>query len=158
MNERESKNLEKVKSYLLALALGLMILAIVFFLMFYILIPLTLPSYLGVLYFFLFLGPFFILLIYVIYRALVPVTGSMPLKSFRRWIWFYPLLVGYGALWALLSYIFNTFTPSLPQEYRDTTIPILVIMAITLILSLTRLRYPIARFLNKVFGTESQTR
>jgi uncharacterized membrane protein len=94
--------------------------------------------------------PFIVVCMYLIFRT----TLGMPIKSFRQWVMFYPFFVGFGLFWMLLAYIFDVSLPFLLSDYRETTLPLLVILCITLVLTLTRLKYRVARFLNKVFGTE----
>lgn len=154
-NKNEQKKRHHTKSYILAFLLGLplvssiIILALLF-------IPKGLPHYAAIILYFLLFSPLFIVFIYVIYRALIPVTGEMPLTKPTQWALLYPFIVGLGIFWALLSLLFETFTPNLPVEDRQTTLPIITIAIITIIISTTRLRYSIARFFNRLFGTKSK--
>ena len=127
--------------------LGIIFLAILF-------IPQGLPHYITLTLYFLLFSPLFIVFGYVLYRALAPVTGGMPFKRVKQWILLYPLLVGFGIFWALLSVIFEAFIPGLPREDSETTLPILTIAGVVVLISVTRLRYPVARFINKLFGME----
>jgi hypothetical protein len=101
------------------------------------------------------ISPLFIIWLYAMYRALVPVTEGMPLRGFKQWALIYPFIAGYGLSWVFLALFFDTYVPFLSREDREIFLPILAMSTITIILSVTRLRYPLARFLNKVFGTEA---
>lgn len=154
-NKNNQKNRHHTKNYILAFLLGFplvsgtIILALLF-------IPKDLPHYATILLYFLLFSPIFIIFIHIIYRMLIPVTGGIPLTKPAQWVLLYTFMVGFGIFWALLSLLFETFAPNLPVEDRQTTLPIITIAVITIILSTTRLRHPIARFFNRLFGTEPE--
>jgi hypothetical protein len=152
-NKNRQKNVITLKTILLVFLLGLPLVcgAILIALL---IIPKGLPYYVTIILYFVLSSPLFIVFVYVVYRGLIPITGGMQLTKPTKWALFYPFMVGFGIFWALLSFIFETFTPTLPVEDREITLPILIIALITIILSTTRLRYPVARFFNKLFGTE----
>lgn len=150
----ESKATSHIKSYLIAFFASLAILATSLLAIFQIIIPLSLSSYVFILVCGLLISPSIVIWLYIMYRTLVPITGDMPLKSFKQWFLLWPFIVGFITFWALLTFLFETFTPTLPSDYRKAYLPILIIATITVIVSITRLRYPVARFLNKVFGTK----
>jgi hypothetical protein len=153
MTERNRERSSHLKSYTIAFFIGLPLILVTIFLAL-LLIPMNVPHYLSVVLFFLLFSPVFIVFSYLLYRALVPVTGGMPLKGVKPWLLLYPFVVGFGFFWAFLSFIFETFAPTLSPEDRQITLPILIISAITIVLCTTRLRYPIARFINRLFETE----
>jgi hypothetical protein len=104
----------------------------------------------------IFYSPLFITIVYLIFRFLVPVTGGMPMKGFKRWALLYPFAAGYFLSWAILALIFDTYLPFLDRSDRETTLPILTQAAVVLLVSLTRLRYPVNRFINRVFKMENE--
>jgi hypothetical protein len=101
------------------------------------------------------INPLVIIWLYVMYRTLIPVTEGMPLTGFKQWALIYLFIAGYGLTWVFLASFFNTYLPFLSREDREIFLPILITSTITIILSVTGLRNPVARFLNRVFGTES---
>lgn len=105
----------------------------------------------------IFYTPLVLAIVYIMVRALIPVTGGMPFKGFKRWALLYPFLAGYFLTWAFLALIFDTYLPFLDRSDRETTLPILIQTAVVLLVSLTRLRYPFNRFLNRVFRLENDT-
>jgi hypothetical protein len=75
----------------------------------------------------------------------------MQMEGFKRWILLYPFMIGIFAFWAFLSFLLEFFIPTLPVEDQHFTIPILIIAAITVTLSMTRLRQIVERFTARVF-------
>lgn len=99
-------------------------------------------------------GPLFIVWLFLMSRFLVPVTGGMPIKGLRQWAPLYLFIAGFGLFWATLTFVFDTYLPFLDREARETTLPVLVILGVPLCSTLTRLRFKVADFINKLFGTE----
>jgi hypothetical protein len=151
----ESKSSARLKSYLQAFLASLAILAVNLVIISQLLLPVSLTGYRFILAFGLLISPSMVLYAHILYKALVPITGNMPFTRFQQWLVLWPFIVTFIVMWALLAFLFDTFTPALPRDYRQSYLPVLVMVTITIILSVTRLRYPLARFLNKVFGTEA---
>lgn len=110
------------------------------------------PSYLLVLFLFLPLTPLFLIWLYALYRALIPVTGGMPAKGFRQWALAYIYALGLLLYWALWALVLDIAIPSIDMEYREAIFPLLILAATQLILTKsTRYRQLISR----AFRTET---
>lgn len=147
----------RLKSYLLVFFAAVILLGLNLLVIIRIITPISLPGYLSIFMFVVLTSPTIIIWLYVSYKVFVPsnaLPDSMQLKSFKQWILFWPCMIGFAAFWALLSYIFETFIPALPREDSEFALPLLVVATITIIISTTRLRYPVARFVGKIFETE----
>ena len=145
----------RIRGYVLAFLVGFVSIGLLMIMGWYLSQSMTFLQQLFI--FSIFHTALFIPIMYVFFRALVPVTGGMPLKGFRQWALCYPFLVGYFLTWAILALIFDTYLPFLDRSDRETTLPILTQTAVVLLVSLTRLRYPFNRFINRVFRMENDT-
>jgi hypothetical protein len=104
----------------------------------------------SLLLFFLPLSPFFIVWLYFMYKALVPVTGGMPAKGFRQWALAYAWGLGLLLYWGLWAFIFDMTIPFLEVDYREAILP-LIILIVTQLLLARSARYQ--QFMNRIFKT-----
>ena len=153
MNEARKMGVARTNAYILAFLVTLAFFGALSFL-FIVLAQRHVSFISGVLIISLVLGPLFVVWLFLMFKFLIPVTEGMPLKGFRQWAPLYLISVGFGLFWATLSFIFDTCLPFLARDDREITLPILVMLGVTLSLTLTRLRYKVADFVNKLFGTE----
>lgn len=129
--------------------LGVLIIAFVTQSVPFIFAPSSWPVYLLVT--FVYGLPFGFLIIYLVFKLVVPAGSRMPLKGFRQWAVAYVLVLVYGLAWVLLAFLFEIFTPFIPLIFRGVVLPIYILLVPIIILSRTRLRDRFEQLLKRLF-------
>lgn len=75
------------------------------------------------------------------FRALAPVyKQEVPAKGARQWGAAYLVALAFVMYWAFLAFVFEAFTPSVPDGYRKITLPLIVCLLTVLVLTRTKPR------------------
>jgi len=100
------------------------------------------------------ISPLFAVWLYFLFRAIVPITGGMPGKGFKKWFYSYLLL-----LMALLYLIGVTATlvflfPSADRDYTERIVPpAILVLTLFLVFRIPRVN----RFMWRVFGENTKS-
>jgi hypothetical protein len=99
------------------------------------------------------ISPLFVICLYFMYKALIPVTSRMPAKGFRQWALGYFWGISLLLYWALWAFMLDTVIPSIDIEYREVIVPLFVLAATQLVLARsTRFQ----QFMKRIFQTTTQ--
>lgn len=153
MTEKKSQQVSHLKSYTIAFLVSLLFLGgIISILIIFIRLDLIPQGYLPLILLTLPLTPLFVMWLYFLYRALIPITGGMPAKGFKQWALAYSLVLYFLLYWALWAFIFDMTIPSIDYEYREAILPLVVFIVTQLALQRsTRYR----QFMNRIFKTSN---
>jgi len=72
------------------------------------------------------LSPLFVVWLYFLYKALIPVTGGMPARGFKQWALAYGWGIALLLYWALWAFIFDMTVPSIDTESREFFLPLVI--------------------------------
>jgi len=104
-------------------------------------------------FFLLPLSPLFVVWLYFLFRAIVPLTGGMPGTGFKKWFYGYLLLLLVFLYTVALTVVLNFLFPLGDKDYTERIFPP-AIMVFTLFVVF---RIPrINKFLWKVFGSDQK--
>jgi len=101
--------------------------------------------------------PFATIIGYLIFKIALPLSGRKvddTLKKLRTWLIIGIIMLGYGAMLVSLSFIYDVVTPMVPADDRHLTLPLVTILAITLLLIPPLFRNKTIRFLEHLLQTE----
>jgi len=134
-------NLNQVWRYLLCFLLGVIVIGCGLIVYITILLPAILwkPWPLHILVVGNIFIPLMCLLIYFMPKILPPPYEKIRVKGFRQWAIIYVFVLGIVLYWALLAFLFDTFTPFLSVGLRGLGLPFFVYLITILLLTRTQI-------------------
>ncbi len=101
--------------------------------------------------FFLPLSPLMFVWLHFLFKALIPITGGMPVKGFRQYVLVYAWFLILWLYWVTWAIVFDITVPSLGINDRQFFLP-LIILAVTQVILSRNTKY--IAFLNRIFRIE----
>jgi hypothetical protein len=104
-------------------------------------------------FFLLPLSPLFVVWLYFLFKAIVPITGGMPGKGFKQWFYSYIFALSFLLYFVGMAFTLSVLFPKLDMYYAQMIIPsVTTAITFSIVVRIPRVN----RFMWKVFGTDEE--